>query len=438
MKLRPHFLRWRQAGSVAEAGSLMPKEFVRRLDMNIEQRSPTATIALLVISLARSDRLEAILGEADSAAVQGELLRRIQSVLRENDYLAMPSSDEVWVALTQLSSPAIADLAASNLIRLLERPVPDCDPVVTVRPVIGVALCGQIRSPATHMLKAALGAQQEARAANRRYSVAATGMEIGELSRTVMVALQSALAQNRLSLAYQPKVDLHTGQVAGIEALVRWPADARSGWTSTLLVDTAEKYGIIGELTRFVLHTALREYVTVFAGTSVGILWVNLSASMLNEPGLPALLQQAASVWGVSCDQIGLEVTESTLLNDAELSIKTLHALAKLGFSLAIDDFGTGYSSLLYLRRFPLVELKIDRLFVEHMASSVGDAQIVRAVIDLAHNFKLKVVAEGAEDEATLAILRQMGCDQVQGYVYSKPLPAGTLAEWVNQRAIST
>ncbi|HEV2611347.1 MAG TPA: GGDEF domain-containing phosphodiesterase [Noviherbaspirillum sp.] len=416
----------------------MPKEFVRRLDANIEQRSPPATIALLVVSLARSDRLEAILDEAGSAAVREELLRRVRSVLRESDYLAMPSSDEVWVALTQLSSPTIADLAASNLIRLLERPIPDCDPVVTVRPVIGVALCGQTRTTATRMLKAALGAQQEARAASRRYSVVATGTEIGEMSRTVMAALQSALAQNRLSLAYQPKVDLHTGQVAGIEALVRWPADARSGWTPTLLVDTAERYGMIGELTRFVVHTALREYVTVLAGARIGILWVNLSASMLNEPGLPALLQQAANVWGVPCDQIGLEVTESTLLNDAELSIKTLHALAKLGFSLAIDDFGTGYSSLLYLRRFPLVELKIDKLFVEHMASSVVDAQIVRAVIDLAHNFKLKVVAEGAEDEATLAILRQMGCDQVQGYVYSKPVPAATLAEWASQWARST
>ncbi|WP_334186562.1 putative bifunctional diguanylate cyclase/phosphodiesterase [Noviherbaspirillum sp.] len=434
MTLRQRYLKWRQANSVADAVALMPKAFVVRLDANIEQRNPSATIALLAISLARSDRLEAILDEAGSAAVQEELLRRVRSVLRENDYVAVASSDEVWVALTQLSSPAIADLAATNLIRTLEKPIPDCDPVVTVRPVIGVALCGHIGGSATRMLKAALGAQQEARAANRRYCVAATGTEIGELSRTVMVALQSALAQNRLSLVYQPKVDLQTGQVAGVEALVRWPADARSGWTPTLLVDTAEKYGMIGELTRFVLHTALREYVTVLAAAGVGILWVNLSASMLNEPGLPALLQQAANVWGVGCDQIGLEVTESTLLNDAELSIKTLHALAKLGFSLAIDDFGTGYSSLLYLRRFPLVELKIDKLFVEHMASSVVDAQIVRAVIDLAHNFKLKVVAEGAEDEATLAILRQMGCDQVQGYVYSRPLPADELARWVNRR----
>jgi len=406
---------------------------MRRLEEDIRMQTPAAIAGLLVISLSRSDAVDAMLGSPECDMAEAELLRRIKKTLREHDYLAFASADEVWVALPRLPSAIVASLAASNLIRSLESPIFYLDMIVTVRPVIGIAVAARTGSNAMSLLKAAVNAASHARALGQRYwvDVASPG---SNFSRTKLLAeLQIALNRNQLAVYYQPKVELESGKIIGIEALVRWPGNQHPGVTPTSLVDAAEQNGMIHDLTRFVLHTVMREYIMLFADAQVGKVWVNLPASMLRDAKLSELLKQIIEVWGVEPGILGLEVTESTLLVDVEQSIATLHALVEQGFSLAVDDFGTGYSSLAYLRRFPLSELKIDRIFIRNLIASVSDKQIVRTIIDLAHNFQLTVVAEGAEDELTLSLLKEMGCDQVQGYAYTKPLPAPELLKWISK-----
>jgi EAL domain-containing protein (putative c-di-GMP-specific phosphodiesterase class I)/GGDEF domain-containing protein len=411
---------------------LAPQKLAQRMERDIRLQARTmSSFALLHMSLSRSDNVEALLGRKDCREVTQELIRRLQLNLRAQDYCAFPTPNEVWICLPELSSASVARLAASNFITCLETPISASDRTVTVRPVIGIAVAEQPEISALQMFRTAANAEVRARSLSQRYWTEHADKLLGYSNMELVIAVQSALLHNHLSVAYQPKVELRSGRVVGVEALVRWNKDPHP---STLgpsdIIDIAEQNGMIQDMTRFILNTALREYIESMAELDIGKVWINLSASMLRDSNLASWLQQVVEVWGVDPSLIGFEVTESTLLTDIEQSISTIHALAEYGFQLAIDDFGTGYSSLFYLRRFPVHELKIDKLFVQHMHASLLDSQIVRAIIDLAHNFQLNVVAEGAEDEATLALLKSMGCDQIQGYVFAKAMTVSELREW--------
>ena len=408
------------------------KNLAKRMERDIQHgASSHAAFAFLHISLSRSDNFEAMLGDENCQHVTQELLRRIRSILRKQDYFAFPAPDAIWVCLPQLSSPTVARLAASNLISFLEAPITNAAATVTIRPVIGIAVAERQDITALHMFKTAANAETRARALSQRYWTEVTNSTFGFSNSDLVKAVQYALLHNEFTVVYQPKILLHSKQVVGIETLVRWESGSQPSMLGpAALIEIAEQNGMIQDMTRFILNAALREYVESLAGLGLGKLWVNLSASMLRDANLASWLLQIVEVWGVRPDQVGFEVTEGTLLTDVEQSISTLHALADCGFNLAIDDFGTGYSSLFYLRRFPVSELKIDKLFVQHMSNSVPDRQIVRAIIDLAHNFQLEVVAEGAEDEVALALLAEMGCDQVQGYVFAQPMTVEELRHW--------
>ena len=425
------------ASEVAPDADLVldPHALVARLDTDLKAVPGSGILALLVVGLARSDSIDAALESASAALVQTAILKRIRSTLRPQDYLARATFDEIWVVLPALSSPAIANLAATNIAYALETPFIGDHAVVTVRPGIGIAVTGDSQRSGLGLLKSAAHARFRARTLNQPYFVTSAGDDNEQLSRDLIKSLEVALASNILSLAYQPKVHLRSRAVLSVEALIRWPSGVTPVLTPTSLVGIAEEFGMMEELTRYVLQTALSDYVNYLKGVGVGRVWINLSARMLCEPHLPALLQQALEIWGVSSAALGLEVTESSLITDIEQSITMLHTLKDLGFEMAIDDFGTGYSSLAYLRRFPISELKIDKIFVQHMITSESDMQIVRSIIDLAHNFGLIVVAEGVEDQATLAVLHEMGCDQIQGYVFSKALPAREFVPWAMQFA---
>ena len=181
-----------------------------------------------------------------------------------------------------------------------------------------------------------------------------------------------------------------------------------------------------------VLGTVLRESSTWKARGIDLLIWVNLSAGLLSQPHLLATLAHKMDIWMSAPSNIGLEITESALINDVAQTTEVLFELKKFGFRLSIDDFGTGYSSFAYLRRFPIDELKIDKMFVQGMIESIQDRQIVKSIIDLAHNFGLPVVAEGVEDEATLLALKALGCEQIQGFYFAKPMPVNELLSWVD------
>jgi EAL domain-containing protein (putative c-di-GMP-specific phosphodiesterase class I)/GGDEF domain-containing protein len=410
--------------------TLSKRQFFRRLEKELAGQQQSSIVALLVISLARSDSIDAILQCATAREIETQILARIRLCLRPQDRMAMASHDEVWILLPDLASPTIANLTANNIINGLDTPFLHNGTVITVRPCIGIAVLAEPGKTPIGALKSAAQARNRGRALNLPYFVATAAENPDLLNIDLIVALENALAQNSLLLVYQPKVNVRSARIVSVEALIRLPPGLEAVMTPTMLVGVAEEFGMIQQLTHYVLHTALREHATHLGKCGIDRIWINLSARMLNDPNLPEFLTQALEIWGASPQVIGLEITESMLITDIDQSVAMLDHLAELGFCLAMDDFGTGYSSLAYLRRLPIDELKIDKTFIKHMSSTLADRQIVQTIIDLSHKFNLQVVAEGVEDLPTLALLEQMGCDQVQGYIFAKAMPASMLADW--------
>ena len=215
---------------------------------------------------------------------------------------------------------------------------------------------------------------------------------------------------------------------------MRWTSPDQGAIAPPTIVRVAEGSRMIGSLTAWVLGTVLRhqsEWKHVGIDLDVS---VNLSTLNLTDADLPEIISQALGTWDADPRKITLEITESSTIVDADQSIAVMDRLKKMGLRLSADDFGTGYSSLSFVRNFPLDELKIDKQFVQQMRQTKGDRQIVRSIIDLAHNFDLSVVAEGVEDEATLKELNKMGCGMAQGFLMSRALPSQKLLDWLKQR----
>ncbi|HEX9096059.1 MAG TPA: EAL domain-containing protein [Candidatus Dormibacteraeota bacterium] len=243
--------------------------------------------------------------------------------------------------------------------------------------------------------------------------------------------LRRAIQQRELVLHYQPKFDLRTRRVVGVEALVRWSPPGMELVFPDAFIGVAERAGIMKPLTFAVLALALRQYREWYERGLRLPMAINLTASLLEDDDFLDQLVAALEVGSVSSSGISLELTESVVMAKPDRTQHILRRLSAVGFQLAIDDFGTGYSSLAYLGRLPVDEIKIDRSFVMKMSTSDGDRTIVQASIDLAHKFGKRVVAEGVEDTTTLHLLEEMGCDQAQGYLISRPLPAEHLARWL-------
>jgi EAL domain-containing protein (putative c-di-GMP-specific phosphodiesterase class I) len=238
-------------------------------------------------------------------------------------------------------------------------------------------------------------------------------------------------------LHYQPKVAVDGGSVTGVEALVRWRHPERGLLAPDLFVPLAERTGLVGELTRWVLDAALRQWRDWHErGMEVPVA-INLAAANVVDVGLPEAVARLLARHGVPGRQLECEISEHTVMADPRRALDVLERLRALGVRLSLDDFGTGHSSLAYLKRLPLDEVKIDRSFVLGMAEDENDAVIVRSTIDLARNLGLHVVAEGVETEEVLAGLAALRCDIAQGFLVSRPLPAEELSAWLGERAAS-
>jgi EAL domain-containing protein (putative c-di-GMP-specific phosphodiesterase class I) len=250
--------------------------------------------------------------------------------------------------------------------------------------------------------------------------------------RLALIAeLRSAIEHDELELYYQPKIALDSGSVSGVEALVRWHHPERGLVPPDQFVPLAEQSGQVKALSRWVLNRALRQCREwALEGRPLKVA-VNLSMRDLHDPALPATVAEMLRLWQVPASTLTIEITESTLMADPVQALEIVRRLGRMGIRIAIDDFGTGYSSLAYLKRLPVDELKVDRAFVRQIARDANDVAIVRSTIGLAHDLGLTVVAEGIEDEASLDVLANLGCDEAQGYLFSRPLPASDLEKWL-------
>ncbi len=240
--------------------------------------------------------------------------------------------------------------------------------------------------------------------------------------------LRRALERNEFVLHYQPKVDLSTGQLSGFEALIRWNPNGTDLVSPLKFIPLLEDTGLIVQVGEWVLRTACAQNkVWQTVGFFPARMAVNLSARQFREPQLAELVQRVLLETGLDAQWLELEITESMLMDNTEQTIAVLNQLDHMGVHLAIDDFGTGYSSLAYLKRMPIKTLKIDRSFVKDITTDPNDAAVVQAVIAMAHNLHLRVVAEGAETAEQVAFLRDQHCDEMQGYFFSRPLPANEI-----------
>jgi EAL domain-containing protein (putative c-di-GMP-specific phosphodiesterase class I) len=269
-----------------------------------------------------------------------------------------------------------------------------------------------------------------------RYQLYAPAMNAIAFKRLVLEnSLRRAIDRNELMLHYQPLVSLQTGVAIGVEALVRWKHPELGIVSPGEFIPLAEETGLIVPLTRWILRTActqMREWQK--AGTDLETVSVNVSAYRFNDSDLPGSIADALNSCGLDGSHLCVELTESVMMESAEDTIATLQALKKLGIKISIDDFGTGYSSLSYLKRLPIDTLKIDQSFVRNVAAETDDAAIASLITSMAHNLNLSVVAEGVETEAQRESLKSKGCDVIQGYLISRPLPPAELTEFLESR----
>ena len=254
----------------------------------------------------------------------------------------------------------------------------------------------------------------------------------------LLAELRRAIDQQQLVLHYQPKVDAHSGQVLGVEALVRWQHPTHGLLPPGEFIPLAERTGLIGPLTHYVLDAALQQCRDWRrAGHELAVA-VNVSARSLLDLAFPDEVAGLLVRWEVPARLLVVEITESTIMADPAHALQILGRLNQMGVQLSIDDFGTGYSSMAYLKSLPVHELKVDQSFVSQMTSNPSDAVIVRSTVDLGRNLGLHVVAEGVEDSLTLQELDALGCDAIQGYYISRPVPPDELIRWLEQQQAAT
>ncbi|HEU0101987.1 MAG TPA: GGDEF domain-containing response regulator [Mycobacteriales bacterium] len=375
-------------------------------------------------------RVNDSLGHGAGDALLVQLAGRLTKELRAGDTLCRYSGDEFAVVWRDLD--AEDDLAAlgQRLIATLDEPFVLGDASVRVSASVGIAPGGPGDDVEDLLLAAAAAKVEAKRRGGDRVQTFSDDLRrgAGAMLATEM-SLRDALARSELVLHYQPVMDLQTGRPVGVEALARWQHPTRGLLPPSEFIAVAEARGLAVPLGRWALEQACRDAVA-FDGPALGLhVAVNLSARQLTTPDLLAHVDAALAATGLPADRLVLEVTESALMTDEESATQTLTALSARGVGISLDDFGTGYSSLLYLRRFPITAVKLDRTFVAGMVDSADDEAICASVVSLAHAVGATSVAEGVETAEQYATLRGLGCRQAQGFLWSPAVPVEQLAD---------
>jgi diguanylate cyclase (GGDEF)-like protein len=387
-----------------------------------------ALAAVVLLDLDRFKDLNDSLGHHAGDGLLQAIGPRLRAAVAPGSVVARLGGDEFAVLLAPLACPADAALTAQAIRTALAEPVEIEGIAVSAEASVGIATYPQDGADVAALLQHADVAMYAAKAGRTGITAYRAADDPSSHERLLVLSeLREAIARDELVLHYQPKVALGSGRIAGTEALVRWQHPRRGLLGPDEFVGLAEHTGLIGPLTAWVLSRALRDARRWWdAGLRMGVA-VNLSVANLVDPDLPGLVAGLLAETRLPPRALELEITESVLMTEPGRALRTLSVLRSMGVGLAVDDYGTGHSSLAYLHRLPLDTLKIDRSFVAAMGREGG--VIVRSTVDLAHNLGLRVVAEGVEDPATAAALRDLGCDLAQGFHYARPVPVAELLQ---------
>ncbi len=390
-----------------------------------------ASVAVLMLDLDRFKQVNDVLGYRFGDLVLAAVGERLsQHAVRGADLIARMGGDK-FAILLHSGDGELAHTVAERIGKAFDVPLTLEEHTIDMGASIGIACWPQHAADADVLLsraEIAMYATKRLGGGVLLYDPTLDASSAKTLS--LLTELRAAISEGQLRLYLQPKLSLDTAKVVGAEALVRWQHPQRGLVPPLQFIPFAEKTGFIRQLTLWVFEEAARHWHMLMGEGLLITLSVNLSARDLLDPELPQKFQALLIQHAVPAEAFCLEITESATMDDPQRAQATLERLHAMGFSLSIDDFGTGYSSLAYLKKLPVDELKIDQSFVKNMETDADDAKIVRSTVELAHNLGLSVVAEGVENEAVWLLLRELGCDQAQGYHMGRPMPADAFCEW--------
>jgi diguanylate cyclase (GGDEF)-like protein/PAS domain S-box-containing protein len=393
-------------------------------------------VALLFIDLDRFKVINDTLGHHIGDKLLIEVAARLRDSVRDSDVVARLGGDEFVIMLSGMENSASAAVIAEKLVRNIGDPYRIEGYDLYTTPSIGIAIFPNDGEDGDILMKNADAAMYHAKSAGRNnFQFFDARMNDAALERLkIEHSLRQALARDEFRVYYQPIIDMLSGRVSGVEALVRWQHPEMGMVPPGSFIGIAEETGLIQPLGEWVFWTACRQLAEFNAAGFHGLkMSINISAMQLRNGNLPILAKGAIEAFALEPATLIFEITESVAMQQPEETARLLNLLSEMGIGLAIDDFGTGYSSLSYLRMFPINHLKLDRSFVQEIGLGPGSSVICDATIGLAHNLGLKLVAEGVETQAQYDYLQQKGCDLVQGYLFSRPIPASDVLEFIRQ-----
>lgn len=394
-----------------------------------EARRNAGRLAVMFIDLDRFKVINDSLGHDVGDQLLVTVARRLRGLLRESDLVARLGGDEFVIVLPGIAGPEDAARVAEKVVAAVGEPLTLAGHSLRTSPSIGIGIYPEDGQDADTLLKNADAAMYHAKRHGRNnFRFFTADMNAAATERLLLeTQLHHALEREEFVLMYQPQIDIASGGVVGVEALVRWRHPERGLIAPDQFIPIAEDTGLIVPLGAWVLDEACRQLVTWGEAASGLRVAVNLSVHQFRDTQLVERVAMTLARTGLAASRLELEITESAVMDNPEQAVETLHALAGQGVKLAIDDFGTGYSSLGYLKRLPTGRLKIDRSFVMDLEHDLNDFAITNAVIALARSLGLAVTAEGIETPVQLEMLRKAGCDEGQGYLISRPLRAEDL-----------
>jgi diguanylate cyclase (GGDEF)-like protein len=388
-------------------------------------------LAVMFIDLDRFKNINDSLGHDVGDMLLQAAGTRLQDTLREGDTVSRFGGDEFVILITDMHSPQIAEHVAEKVIEVLGTPFRIGTHELTVTSSIGISIFPDDGEDIATLLKNADTAMYRAKDLGRdNFQFYTADMNARALERMALENdLRKAIEREELVLHYQPRVNLKSGRIIGMEALVRWNHPVRGMISPGEFIPVAEESGLIAPIGEWVLKTACRQTrLWHQAGYDLRIS-VNLSARQFGQEGMLGTIDETLNECGMQGQWLELELTESLIMQNPESTIGLLNQLKERGIWIAIDDFGTGYSSLNYLKRFPIDILKIDQSFVRDISSDPNDAAIAETIIALGHSLNLEVIAEGVETTEQLAFLKSRHCDELQGFLFSRPLPVNRFSQ---------
>ncbi|OMH30797.1 bifunctional diguanylate cyclase/phosphodiesterase [Motiliproteus sp. MSK22-1] len=395
------------------------------------------SVAVLFLDLDGFKDINDSFGHPVGDRVLQAIARRIKDVIREEDTVARLGGDEFTVIIEELDNPQEAAVVADTLLNAIRTPVTIDNQLFHLSASIGISVFPDDGNNSTTLVSNADAAMYRAKDQGRNnFQFYTRELTTSAFERVWLEnQLREAVALEQLSLVFQPQINLHQNIAVGVEALLRWQHPEAGMIPPDRFISVAEKCGLILPIGRWVVEESCKQFAHwLKQGVQIDRIAVNVSGAQLQREDFVTVVKNALGNSGIDPRRLELEVTESFIMTQADEGIRTLQALRELGVTLAIDDFGTGYSSLSYLKRLPIHRLKVDQSFVRDVPNDGNDEAIVKAIIALGHSLQLEIIAEGVESTEQQDFLAAEGCDEVQGFLYSKPLPAEQIPAYFNKR----